>query len=72
MPESWNSTRQFRAFSQEDLIATGGYGLLYCFAARQRDPERTARRRIKLTQEQKKPPRETAAAFLIRSFQETS
>jgi len=29
---SWNSTHQSRGCSQADLIATGGYGLLYCFA----------------------------------------
>lgn len=29
---SWNSTHQSRSCSQPDLIATGGAGLLYCFA----------------------------------------
>jgi hypothetical protein len=29
---SWNSTHQSRGCSQADLIATGGNGLLYCFA----------------------------------------
>jgi hypothetical protein len=29
---SWNSAHQSRACSQPDLIATGGNGLLYCFA----------------------------------------
>jgi hypothetical protein len=70
LPESWNSTHQSRAFSQEELIAAGGYGLLYCFAAQQRDPERTARRRIKLTQEQKAAAG-NRGGVLIRSFQET-
>jgi len=30
---SWNSAHQSRACSQEDLIATGGNGMFYCFAA---------------------------------------
>jgi hypothetical protein len=30
---SWNSAHMSRACSQPDLIATGGYGLFYCFAA---------------------------------------
>jgi hypothetical protein len=29
---SWNSAHATRACSQEDLIATGGAGLFYCFA----------------------------------------
>jgi hypothetical protein len=29
---SWNSAHQSRGCSQEDLIATGGNGLFYCFA----------------------------------------
>jgi hypothetical protein len=29
---SWNSTHSTRSCSQEDLIATGGDGLFYCFA----------------------------------------
>jgi hypothetical protein len=29
---SWNSTHQSRGCSQADLVATGGYGLFYCFA----------------------------------------
>jgi hypothetical protein len=29
---SWNSSHQSRGCSQADLIATGGYGLFYCFA----------------------------------------
>ncbi len=29
---SWNSTHSSRSCSQEDLIATGGDGLFYCFA----------------------------------------
>jgi hypothetical protein len=29
---SWNSSHQSRGCSQADLIATGGMGLLYCFA----------------------------------------
>ena len=29
---SWNSAHMSRACSQEDLIATGGNGLFYCFA----------------------------------------
>jgi hypothetical protein len=29
---SWNSTHPSRACSQPDLVATGGAGLLYCFA----------------------------------------
>jgi len=59
-----------RACSPEDLIAAGGYGLLYCFAAQQRDPERTALRRIKPTQEQKAAAG-NRGGVLIRSFQET-
>ena len=30
---SWNSSHQSRSCSQPDLIATGGNGLFYCFAA---------------------------------------
>jgi hypothetical protein len=30
--KSWNSSHQSRGCSQADLIATGGNGLLYCFA----------------------------------------
>ena len=30
---SWNATHLSRSCSQEDLVATGGAGLLYCFAA---------------------------------------
>jgi hypothetical protein len=30
---SWNSSHQSRACSQPDLVATGGAGLFYCFAA---------------------------------------
>ena len=30
---SWNSSHMSRACSQEDLVATGGNGLFYCFAA---------------------------------------
>ncbi len=30
---SWNSAHQSRSCSQPDLIATGGNGLFYCFAA---------------------------------------
>ena len=30
---SWNSVHSTRSCSQEDLIATGGDGLFYCFAA---------------------------------------
>jgi len=30
---SWNAAHQSRSCSQEDLVATGGAGLLYCFAA---------------------------------------
>jgi hypothetical protein len=30
---SWNSAHMSRSCSQEDLIATGGNGLFYCFAA---------------------------------------
>jgi len=29
---SWNSVHSSRACSQEDLVATGGAGLFYCFA----------------------------------------
>jgi hypothetical protein len=29
---SWNASHQSRACSQDDLVATGGYGLFYCFA----------------------------------------
>jgi len=29
---SWNSTHASRGCSQENLVATGGAGLLYCFA----------------------------------------
>jgi hypothetical protein len=29
---SWNSTHSTRSCSQEDLVATGGAGLFYCFA----------------------------------------
>jgi hypothetical protein len=31
--KSWNSAHQSRACSQEDLVATGGNGMFYCFAA---------------------------------------
>jgi hypothetical protein len=31
---SWNSVHPSRGCSQEDLVATGGAGLFYCFAAR--------------------------------------
>jgi hypothetical protein len=31
---SWNSAHPSRACSQEDLVATGGAGLFYCFAAK--------------------------------------
>jgi hypothetical protein len=31
---SWNAAHMSRACSQADLIATGGNGLFYCFAAR--------------------------------------
>ena len=30
---SWNSAHQSRGCSQENLVSTGGAGLLYCFAA---------------------------------------
>jgi len=30
--KSWNSAHQSRACSQDDLIATGGNGMFYCFA----------------------------------------
>lgn len=30
---SWNAAHTSRGCSQQDLIATGGNGLLYCFAA---------------------------------------
>jgi hypothetical protein len=30
---SWNAAHMSRGCSQPDLIATGGNGLLYCFAA---------------------------------------
>ena len=30
---SWNAAHQSRSCSQPDLIATGGNGLFYCFAA---------------------------------------
>jgi hypothetical protein len=30
---SWNSSHQSRGCTQADLVATGGNGLLYCFAA---------------------------------------
>ena len=29
---SWNSSHMSRGCSQEDLVATGGAGLFYCFA----------------------------------------
>jgi hypothetical protein len=29
---SWNASHQSRGCSQADLVATGGYGLFYCFA----------------------------------------
>jgi hypothetical protein len=29
---SWNSTHASRGCSQENLVSTGGAGLLYCFA----------------------------------------
>jgi hypothetical protein len=32
-PTSWNAAHQTRSCSQADLIATGGNGLFYCFAA---------------------------------------
>jgi hypothetical protein len=32
--KSWNSSHPSRSCSQQDLIATGGNGLFYCFAAR--------------------------------------
>lgn len=32
-PTSWNSAHGSRGCSQENLEATGGYGLFYCFAA---------------------------------------
>lgn len=32
-PTSWNSAHQTRSCSQPDLIATGGNGYFYCFAA---------------------------------------
>jgi hypothetical protein len=32
-PESWNSAHNSRGCSQEDLVATGGNGYFYCFAA---------------------------------------
>jgi hypothetical protein len=31
--KSWNAAHQSRGCSQPDLIASGGYGLFYCFAA---------------------------------------
>ena len=31
---SWNAVHSSRACSQQDLVATGGAGLFYCFAAR--------------------------------------
>ena len=31
--KSWNATHMSRSCSQPDLIATGGNGLFYCFAA---------------------------------------
>jgi len=31
--KSWNSSHPSRGCSQQDLISTGGDGLLYCFAA---------------------------------------
>jgi len=31
-PTSWNSAHDTRACSQQDLVATGGAGLFYCFA----------------------------------------
>jgi len=31
--QSWNATHMSRSCSQPDLIATGGNGLFYCFAA---------------------------------------
>jgi hypothetical protein len=30
---SWNASHPSRGCSQADLVATGGAGLLYCFAA---------------------------------------
>ena len=30
--KSWNASHQSRACSQDDLVATGGNGLFYCFA----------------------------------------
>lgn len=32
-PESWNSAHNSRGCSQSDLVATGGNGYFYCFAA---------------------------------------
>jgi hypothetical protein len=32
---SWNAVHSTRSCSQEDLVATGGAGLLYCFAVQQ-------------------------------------
>ena len=34
VPTSWNSAHTSRSCSRPDLIATGGEGLLYCFATR--------------------------------------
>jgi hypothetical protein len=31
-PNSWNSAHASRGCSQQDLVATGGAGLFYCFA----------------------------------------
>ena len=33
-PTSWNAAHQTRSCSQPDLVATGGNGLFYCFAAK--------------------------------------
>jgi hypothetical protein len=33
-PTSWNSAHPSRGCSQENLVATGGAGLFYCFAVR--------------------------------------
>jgi hypothetical protein len=33
-PTSWNSAHATKGCSQENLVATGGAGLIYCFAAK--------------------------------------
>ena len=33
-PTSWNSAHPSKGCSQENLVATGGAGLFYCFAAK--------------------------------------